>query len=360
MLGVVAFGQNQAPQIQNGRMETRRGTAIDRELAAVSGAGSTDPVWIAWRAPMVPGDRDMCSWYSDRLGTVRASLLDDGTVFVSGTSLVHDVRPQITPPTGPIPLEAGTGIVVLARVIAGQVERLRTIGDDCPVDAGGRTVHWLPAVTSADSLRFLSTLARSSSPDRSQADLQRRVSESAIRAIGYHADPAATALLDQIATNEMDASLRRQAASTLGSLREGAGVTVLTRLIGAERDAAVRRSLVGALGQSRAASAGVALRSILNDAEARIRAEAGHWFVIRGGAAVIPDALKIITTDADETVKRRLVSAIGLLPANAGTTALLQLARTSTNQAVRREAVKALAQSKDPRAIALLEEILKR
>jgi hypothetical protein len=72
-----------APQIQNGKVERRPGTNIDRELAAVSSANSTEPSWIAWRAPMVEGDRDMCSWYSDRLGTTRGMFIDDGMMYVS-------------------------------------------------------------------------------------------------------------------------------------------------------------------------------------------------------------------------------------------------------------------------------------
>jgi len=363
LMGIVALGQSGAPQIQNGKVETRPGTAIDREIAAVSsrgGSGSTEPMWIGWRAPIVPGDRDMCGWYSDRLGTVRGAWLDDGAVVVSNALVPPDPRPVIAAPTGPIPLEAGTNVMVLARVIGGRVERLRTMGDDCPVDAGGRTVVWLPGVTSAESLRYLSSLARPAAADRPLADLDRRVAETAIRAIGYHADPAATTVLDQIASADPDAALRRQAATMLATLRGAAGATILTRLIGAEQDAAVRRSLVSALGQSRDTSVVAALRARSRDADARVRAEAAYWLVLRGGPPVVPEALKIIGSDPDDTVRRRVVSALGQLPADAGLPALLQLARTSTSLAVRKEAVNALSQSKDPRAIALLEEILKR
>ena len=59
--------QAPAPQIQNGRVDVRPGAAIDREIATASPKSSTDPIWIGWRVPMVPGDRDMCGWYSDRL-----------------------------------------------------------------------------------------------------------------------------------------------------------------------------------------------------------------------------------------------------------------------------------------------------
>jgi len=84
----VVSAQAQAPgpvQIQNGRIETRAGAAIDREIAAASAPGSTEPVWIAWRTPMLAGDRDMCGWYSDRLGTVRGIRHDPPRVLISPT-----------------------------------------------------------------------------------------------------------------------------------------------------------------------------------------------------------------------------------------------------------------------------------
>ena len=51
---------------------------------------------------------------------------------------------------------------MFARVLDGRVERLRTISDDCPVDASGLTVFSLTGVTPADSLRFLDTFTKMS------------------------------------------------------------------------------------------------------------------------------------------------------------------------------------------------------
>src|SRR5215207_7466875 len=119
-------------QIQNGKLETRRAAAIDREIAAL--AASPDPVWVMWRVPMVDGDRNMCSWYSDRDGMTRGHMLD---YSVGNTVIGGSTRPQIAPPTGPVQLESGTQLVVLARLLDGRLERLRTIGDDCPIDAQG-------------------------------------------------------------------------------------------------------------------------------------------------------------------------------------------------------------------------------
>ena len=357
LVATVVAAQSQTPRIVNGRVEARTGTAIDREIAAASPAASADPVWVAWRAPMIKGDRDVCGWYSDARYSVRGSFLEDElrtSNFELRTSALA------TPPTGPVPLEAGTNVVVLARVIGGQVERLRTVGDDCPMDAGGRVVYWLSNVTSAESIRYLTSLTKPAASDRAMSDPERTVVSSAVRAIAYHADAAADSTLDQIAASHVDASVRRQAARSLADFRGAHGVATVVRLIGTEKDAEVRRSLVTSLGASRDASAIEALRPYLKDADAKIRAEAAYYFVQRGGTAVLPEALRIISSDSDDTVRRRTVSSIGRLPGDTGVPTLIQLVRTNTNDVVRKEAVSALSQSKDPRAVALMEEILKK
>ena len=163
---VAAAAQQATPQIQNGKVETRRAAAIDREIAAAAPTNASDPAWVAWRTPMVPGDRDMCSWYSDRYSTMRGMYLDEGSVFVTTTGVADNQRQPIAQPKGPIPLEGGTSLVILARVVGGRVERLRTVGDDCPMDAGGRTVNWLEGVTPAESIRYLAQLAEIGPTDR--------------------------------------------------------------------------------------------------------------------------------------------------------------------------------------------------
>jgi hypothetical protein len=350
--------QSPAPQIQNGRVDVRSGTAIDREIAAASPKSSTDPAWIAWRVPMIPGDRDMCGWYNDRLGTVRGTWIDDGL-------MTDSQRPQIKPPTGPIPLEAGTGLVVLVRAVGGSVERLRTTADDCPMDAGGRTVIWLSSVTPAESLRFLTSVVGPATTDRSMFEPERQTAMTAVRAIGLHAGAPADTALETIATKHPDSSVRRQATASLGAYRGAAGVSALSRLLaattaGVARDQDERRSLVTAFGQSREPAAVEALRGLTKDPDATVRSDAWYYVVLRGGAATIPDALKAAGSDSDDNVRKRIVAAIGRLPGDAGVTTLLQLARATDNPVARKAAISALSVSRDPRAMALMEEILKR
>src|SRR6185503_6487222 len=338
--------QQAAPQIQNGKIETRRAAAIDREIAAASPTNSSDPAWVAWRAPMVAGDRDMCSWYSDRFTTMRGMYMDEGSVFVTTNGVSEPQRQPIAQPKGPIPLEGGTNLVILARVIGGRVERLRTVGDDCPMDAGGRTVVWLEGVTPAESVRFLASLGDVGPTDRTMYENDRTVAQSAVRAIGYHQDAAADAALDRIATNHRDANVRRQAASTLTSMRGAHGVATVVRLLSSATNTEDRRSLTSALGQSRDASVVPALRNLLNDPDADVRSDAVYYFIQRGGVAVVPDALKAATTDKADAVRRRAVSSIGRLPSDAGVPHLLDIASASSTDAVmRKEAVSQLSQS---------------
>jgi hypothetical protein len=93
--------------------------------------------------------------------------------------------------------------------------------------------------------------------------------------------------------------------------------------------------------------------------EARLRGEALFWLSQRAGreaAAAITDA---IANDPETQVKKRAVFALSQLPANEGVPKLIEVARTHSNPAVRKQAMFWLGQSKDARALAFFEEVLK-
>lgn len=352
----VVFAQTQQPPpslIQNGKVETRAATSVDREITALAGP---EPVWAMWRVPMIAGDRELCSsYYSDRNVYSRGYMMDwnpPGRATGTGT-------PQVTAPTGPVPIEAGTGLLVLVRILDVGVERVRTLADDCPIDAGGRTVRWLGSITPAESLRFLEALTRPDRADRLPFESRRNVAGSALTAISLHRDPAADAVLGRLAA-DADRDLRRQAASALASARGATGFAAVQKLIATEKDPEMRRSFVGALGGTREPGTVDALRPFLKDTDARIRAEALYWFAQRGGTAVVPEVTRLVETDTDDNVRRRGVSGLSRLPAADSVPVLLQLARSSPNAVVRKEAVSALSHSKDPRAMSLMEELIKR
>ncbi len=338
--------------IQNGRVETRQGGAIDREVAALAGA---EPVWLLWRVPLVAGDRELCSThYSDRGPYARGYAVDWNPPGIGSM-----VVPAVAPPATPVSIEAGTGLVVLVRLVDRGVERVRTLADDCPIDAGGRTLQWLSGVTPAESLRFLEGLVAGMGVGHLPLEARRNIAGAAITAISLHRDPAADTALDRLAVGT-DRDARRQAAHALAGTRGARGFVSLQKMLAAERDVDERRLLVGALGLTREPGTVEALRTLTRDPDARIRAEAVYWFVQRGGAGVIAEATTLIDTDADDNVRRRAVSGLARLPADESIPALLELARTGTTPSVRKEAVGALSRSKDPRALAFMETLLKR
>jgi len=66
-----------------------------------------------------------------------------------------------------------------------------------------------------------------------------------------------------------------------------------------------------------------------------------------------------IANDPETEVKKRAVFALSQLPKDEGVPLLIQIARTNRNPEVRKQAMFWLGQSKDQRAIAFFEEILK-
>lgn len=336
----------QQAQIRNAQVE-ERDAAIESAVTSVS--TSAEAVWVGWRVPMVAGLRELCSTWSD------------GTVNVRGATLEEGVRPLDTSTGTPAPrvaeLEAGTSLLVWLRVIDGQVERLRVISDDCPVDAGGRRVIWLRSVPVATSVQYLNIFLTLPTPS---SDHHRRLATSAVMAIALHDDGTVAQMLDRLMTPTADAGLRRAAADWTARAGGARGFARLTAIVRSSADVDVRRAAAAALALTRQPDTLTTLWQIADtDRDDEIRAGA-----LGGYAELAPDAqLGRLTTrlanEPSEAVRRRAVRGVARRPAASGIPALVALARSSTDAAVRTEAVRALSRSTDPTAVAYLTEVLK-
>jgi len=196
------------------------------------------------------------------------------------------VRDSFTMP-GVVHLEPPDHAVILFRVEANAVNRIRSLSPDCEIDAGGLPFYWLTDVQPAQSVALLLTFVSG------------RDSDSAVGAIAQHADPAADQALDRFLAAGQPKSLRQRTVTLLGSTR----------------------------GRN---------------------------------PAVVATLLKVIESDPDTEMKRRAVSALHSLPDGAGIPLLIQLVKTSKDAEVRKQAMSTLGTSRDPRATAFFEEILKR
>lgn len=336
------------PPVQNARVETRQATSLD---AAIRSLGTpAEPVWLGWRVPMIDGDRTVCSSWNDGHTSVVGDWLEGR----------DSAAPPVTTPApgGPVRLEGGTGLVVLARVVDGRLDRLRAIDDACPIDGGGRSLYWLSGITSAESVRYLDTLTKQ---DALNITANRRTAESAISALSLHRDPAATVVLDRLSSRNSERTLRRPAASALARTRGGHGVQQIQALLRDEADSDMRQSLMNAIAESPQPEATAMLLAIAkDDASPNVRGDAANRYVRRAGQAGVPNALALLNAERDDNAKRRIVNGIAQLPAPVSTPALLNLAQSNTNLVVRKEAIGALSRSKDAAALSFLEDVVRR
>ncbi|MBZ5626614.1 MAG: HEAT repeat domain-containing protein [Acidobacteriia bacterium] len=259
------------------------------------------------------------------------------------------VRDGFTQP-GVIHLEPPDHAVILFRVEANAVNRIRTLSPDCEIDAGGVPVHWITDVQPAQSIALLVSLM----PERD------RVGDSPVNAIAQHADPAADQALERFLATNQPESLRLRAVSALGSARGRHGFDVLKKLIAGDPDERVRERAISALSSSKEPDALDLLISIAkSDPNAQMRRQAVSALARKPGPAVVTTLSQVIESDPDLQVKRHAVSSLNQLPDGAGVPVLIQMVKTTQNVEVRKQAMTTLQQSRDPRAVAFFEEVLK-
>ena len=349
ILTLIAFAAllplQQPAQITNGRVDMRAGSSIEHEIAAA--AQQTEPSWVAWKVPTVSGRSQNCCWHTNDNQSWYGCGVEPSTPGAAAA------RPQ--QPTGPVPLEAGTTLLVMARVVGGKVERVRTFSDDCPIDAGGRAIRFLDNVAPEASVKWLSdyiTTTLTAEPRSSSYN-------NALSAIASTAGPAADAALDRFAEASQPSNVRRQAAFWIGQARGSAGFAKLKAMLARESAADVRRTIIQAMSQSRQPEAVPTLLDIAkNDSDPANRGEALTWVARNAGMTVAKDITAAVANDPDTKVQERAVQALSQLPKNEGVPLLIDVARTHKNAKVRERAMFWLGQSKDPRATRFFEEIL--
>ncbi|HZQ54438.1 MAG TPA: HEAT repeat domain-containing protein [Bryobacteraceae bacterium] len=91
-----------------------------------------------------------------------------------------------------------------------------------------------------------------------------------------------------------------------------------------------------------------------------VREQALFWMAQKAGARAAAAITDAIQNDPNTEVKKRAVFALSQLPKDEGVPKLIDIARTQRNPEVRKQAFFWLGQSKDPRAIAFIEQVLTR
>jgi hypothetical protein len=308
----------------NAQVDARDAAAGLRQAVEGLLAAQPQPAWIAWTAPALRARNLGCDSY----------WREDG--FVSGGGTVH--------------LEGATEALVLLRIEGARVDRIRTLAPDCNIDAGGVPFHWLKGVRPAESVALLRGMVKGGD----------RLADAALSAIAAHAGAEADQAIEALAAVDQPESVRTRAVFWLGR-RGDRSIAALRKLLAGDTSDKVRERAAQALAMTRRAEAIEAVATAARDDRSpHVRGQALFWLAHEAGKKAEGPIGQALTKDPDRDVRRRAVAALYQMPNRDGVPMLIDVARTSHDPEVRKQAMFWLGQSKDPRAVAFFEQVLKR
>jgi hypothetical protein len=318
-----------------------RDASLSGGLEATLRSSGAGPTWFAY-AMKAPGERRLHSGDGDYgYGWHGRCRLEGGSGYVNISDGDDD--------------EGTTRILYFYKVESGRPTRLRIFSDDCTIDAGGASVAWLDGVRASESVAYLEKLF----PLAESGDKNRISRERVLMAIALHDDPAADAALERFAAPSQPISVRKKASFWLGNARGRRGYEVLKKMAASDPDDEVRKAVTFALSQSPVPQAIDTLIGMArSDASSRVRGQALFWLAQKAGKRAEEAITDAIRDDPETEVKRKAVFALTQLPSEESAKQLIQVARTNRNPEVRKQALFWLGQSKDPRALSFIEEVL--
>lgn len=342
----------QKPNVTNAKLqEVSAGGGLKPAFEAIV-QKQESPAWIGYRIPATPKERTMCcfdSWdgvQSRNNGCCGGCKLESGKGG-SFNGTVSDCSP-------PEPYHYS---VVLFRVEARKVTRVRNYTPDCALDFGGLPLYWMEEVNPAQSVDLLTGLLPTNT--ESEAGERKSISNSVMAAIALHDDPAADRALEKLVEPDKPESLREKAVFWLGIERGKKGLAVLRKYAKEDPGDRLREKITFAFSQSKEPEAIQDLISMArHDSSSRVRSQAIFWMGQIGGRKEAEQITAAIEDDPETEVKKRAVFALAQMRGGEGVPLLINVARTNKNRVVRKEAIRWLGMSNDPRALDFLEQIL--
>jgi hypothetical protein len=248
-LSVAVSAAAQTPRLSNGRLENHTVSAgLSKDLPALA-ATLAEPTWIGYAQPLIPGEHNMCDYWND------------GNHFTQSTD--------------PIRLEPAGFFFVMFRVEEKQVTRIRTYSANCPLDAGGKAVHWFTNVSVSDSVGYMKTfispaaarkmndsavtvlaLTEGQQPLNELITLANSGATTSIRGnalfwLAQRAGQKAVGTITAAIENDPDTEVKKKAVFALSQLPKDEGVPLLIQQARTNKNAAVRKQAMFWLGQSK-------------------------------------------------------------------------------------------------------------
>lgn len=345
-----AFAQQ--PKLQNAKLETISASAGLRQTIDSVIQKQPGPLWIGYSIPVARKERTMCCFNSydgfNNSGRCCSGcrLESEKGNFISG---------NINSDCGP--LEPANFAFVMLRAEAQKITKVRTFTPDCPLDAAGLPVYWLEQVNPAQSIEFLSQLADSAVNELPER--KKDVAREALHAIALHNIPEADAALKRYIAPSQPERMREGAALFLGIERGKTGFEILKSVVRQDPSDSFRKKALLGLAESDQPEAIPELIYLArNDSSSQVRSQALFWLAQKGGKREAEQITDAIQNDPETEVKKKAVFALSQMPKDEGVPLLISVAKTNKNPVVRREAIRWLGFSNDPRALDLIEQIL--
>lgn len=238
----------QTPRLSNGRIESHATTNIAKDLPALANTLS-EPMWIGYAQPLIDGNHNMCDYWND------------GRMMTQSTDPIH--------------LEPANYFFVLFRIEDRQISRIRTYSDNCPLDAGGKAVHWFASVSAADSINYMKTFMSPAATkklndsavtviamtkgDQALNELLLLARDGATNAVkgnalfwlAQRAGDKAVGTITSAIENDPDTEVKKKAVFALSQLPKDEGVPLLIQQARSNKNPVVRKQAMFWLGQSK-------------------------------------------------------------------------------------------------------------
>jgi HEAT repeat protein len=334
------------PRIENARVETRSLSGNLANTFPEIAAKANKPEWIGYGVDQITGERSVCCGnYGDERNCGTCQLERD-----------HGGSSGTTRAEGTVKLEGARQLVVLFRLEANKVTKIRVASEDCTLDAAGLPFIWLTGIKASESVALLENYARGAEFEEHG---ERGLGNGALTAIALHADASADRAFESFIKPDQSQGLRRQAAFWMGAARGKAGLIGLQRMAKDDPSSDVRAHVAFALSVSHEPGAvDEMIRMAHDDTSAHVRAQALFWLAHKAGKKAVGTITGAIENDPDTDVKKKAVFALSQMPKDEGVPKLIEVAQTNRNREVRKQAMFWLGQSNDPRALQFFEKIL--
>lgn len=308
------------------------------------------PAWIGYRIPVTPKERTMCCF--DSWDGTRSNGCCGGCRLESGKGGSFNGTTSDCSPPEPFHYS-----FVLYRVENKEITKVRTYSPDCALDFGGLPLYWMENVNSAQSVDLLTGFLLAK--PEAEIGQKKSVATSMIAALALHDDPAADQAMEKLMLPDKSESLREHVVFWLGIERGEKGLTLLRKYAKEDTNDRLREKITFAFSQSKEPEAIQDLISMArNDPSSRVRGQAIFWMGQIGGRKEAEQITEAIENDPETEVKKRAVFSLAQMRNGEGVPLLINVARTNKNPVVRKEAIRWLGMTNDPRALDFLEQIL--